>query len=177
MVPRHRPQKYGFPRMTASDNIAADAAGIRVAVLVSRYHVEITSALETGARRAFIEAGGDPEQLEIFDCPGAFELAGLASVALETGRFDAAVCLGCVIRGETSHDAWINSAVANELAALSSRHGRPAAFGVITCNDLDQARARSGGARGNKGVEAMQAAIAAVRVGFAIRHGQDGVVS
>ena len=163
--------------MTASDTMAADASGLRVAILVSRYHVEITSALETGARTAFAEAGGDPGHLEIFDCPGAFELAGLASVALETGRFHAVVCLGCVIRGETSHDAWINSAVANELAALSSRHGRPAAFGVITCNDVGQARARSGGVRGNKGIEAMQAAIGAVRVGAAIRQGQDGVVS
>ena len=163
--------------MTVSDTISADATGLRVAVLVSRYHVEITSALEIGARTAFIEAGGDPGHLEVFDCPGAFELAGLASVALETGRFDAVICLGCVIRGETSHDAWINSAVANQLATLSSRHGRPAAFGVITCQNLDQARARSGGARGHKGIEAMQAAIAAFRVGAAIRHGLDGAVS
>ena len=104
--------------MTASDTIAADASGLRIAVLVSRYHVAITEALEEGARNAFTSAGGAPGDLEIFDCPGAFELAGLASVAMETGRFDAVVCLGCVIRGETSHDEWINSAVANELAAM-----------------------------------------------------------
>ena len=157
--------------MTASDTIAADASGLRMAVLVSRYHVEITDALEQGARSAFAAAGGASGNLEVFDCPGAFELAGLASVAMATGRFDAVVCLGCVIRGETSHDEWINSAVANELAAISSRHGRPAAFGVITCNDLDQARSRSGGDRGNKGVESMNAAIVAAQVAVAIRDG------
>ena len=157
--------------MTRSDTIIADAADLRVAVLVSRYHTETTDALEKGARSAFEAAGGAPGMLEVFDSPGAFELAGLASVALETGRFDAVVCLGCVIRGETSHDAWINGAVAHELAALSSRHGRPAAFGVITCNDIDQARARSGGDRGDKGVESMTAAITAARIAGAIRAG------
>ena len=81
--------------------------------------------------------------------------------------------MGCVIRGETSHDAWINGAVAHELAAMSSRHGRPAAFGVITCNDIDQARARAGGDRGDKGIESMDAAIAAVRTAASIRAGAD----
>ena len=157
--------------MTRSDTISVDAAGLRIAVLVSRYHTEITDALEKGARAAFAAAGGDPAMLEVFDSPGAFELAGLASVAPETGRFDAVVCLGCVIRGETSHDAWINGAVAHELAASSARHGRPAAFGVITCNDLDQARARAGGDRGDKGTESMRAAIAAVRTAGSIRSG------
>lgn len=170
---RSRTVISGIDSMTRSDTITADAAGLRIAVLVSRYHTEITDALERGARSAFEAAGGDPGMLEVFDSPGAFELAGLASIALETGRFDAVVCLGCVIRGETSHDAWINGAVAHELAASSARHGRPAAFGVITCNDLEQARARSGGDRGDKGVESMAAAIAAVRTGATIRAGDD----
>ena len=81
------------------------------------------------------------------------------------------MCLGCVVRGETTHDAWINGAVAGELAAMSARQGVPVAFGLLTVNDLDQARARSGGARGNKGEESMQAAIAASRVADAIRGG------
>ncbi|MEC8321880.1 MAG: 6,7-dimethyl-8-ribityllumazine synthase, partial [Planctomycetota bacterium] len=105
--------------MKTSDTITADASNLRVAVLVSRYHVDVTSALEAGAREAFLECGGESSNLEIFDSPGAFELAGLAGVAVSTGRFDAIVCLGCVIKGETSHDAWINGAVANELAAMS----------------------------------------------------------
>ena len=156
--------------MTASDTIAAtppDSDRGSGEPVSRRDH---GSPGGRGAKRLHVGRGA-PGDLEIFDCPGAFELAGLASVAMETGRFDAVVCLGCVIRGETSHDEWINSAVANELAAISSRHGRPAAFGVITCNDMDQARSRSGGDRGNKGVESMNAAIVAVRVAVAIRDG------
>ena len=83
------------------------------------------------------------------------------------------MCLGCVVKGETSHDAWINGAVANELASLSVRHGIPVAFGLLTVNDLEQARARSGGARGNKGEESMNAAIAAAGVASRLRTGGD----
>ena len=128
--------------MSRADTIRDDASGLRIAMLVSRYHEEITTPLEAGAIRVFREAGGAESDLEIFDCPGAFELAGLAGVAVGTGRFDAVVCLGCVVRGETTHDAWINGAVAGELAAMSARQGTPVAFGLLTVNDLDQARAR-----------------------------------
>ena len=159
--------------MTVSSTISGDARDLSIAVLVSRYHDEITSALEQGAKDAFSAQGGDPAKLEIHDCPGAFELAGLAGVAVSTGRFDAVVCLGCVGKGETSHDAWINGAVANELAALSVREGIPVAFGLLTVNDLEQARARSGGARGNKGEECMNAALAAAAVAARLRAGGD----
>lgn len=161
------------PPMSRADTIRDDASGLRIAILVSRYHEEITSPLEAGAMKVFRDAGGDESHLEVFDCPGAFELAGLAGVAVGTGRFDAVVCLGCVVRGETTHDAWINGAVAGELAAMSAQQGVPVAFGLLTVNDIDQARARSGGAKGNKGEESMQAAIAAARVAAAIRKGAD----
>jgi 6,7-dimethyl-8-ribityllumazine synthase len=95
----------------------------------------------------------------------------LAGVAVSTGRFDAVVCLGCVVKGETSHDTWINGAVANELAALATREGVPVAFGLLTVDDPDQARARSGGPRGNKGEESMNAAISAATVAARIRMG------
>ena len=173
-APRHPPGRRPagtLPRMSRADTIRDDASGLRIALLVSRYHDEITTPLDEGARAAFRAAGGDESMLEIFDCPGAFELAGLAGVAVATGRFDAVVCLGCVVRGETTHDAWINGAVAGELAALSARQGVPVAFGLLTVNDLDQARARAGGAKGNKGEESMQAAIAAARVAARIREG------
>jgi 6,7-dimethyl-8-ribityllumazine synthase len=157
--------------MSRADTIREDASGLRIALLVSRYHEEITTPLDQGARDAFRAAGGDESLLEVFDCPGAFELAGLAGVAVATGRFHAVVCLGCVVRGETTHDAWINGAVAGELAAISARQGVPVAFGLLTVNDLDQARARSGGAKGNKGEESMLAAIAAARLAARIREG------
>lgn len=155
--------------MSRSETIKEDAAGLRIAILVSRYHEPITDALEAGARENFLEAGGRLDLLEVHECPGAFELAGLASVAITTGRFDAVVCLGCVVKGETSHDAWLNGAVANELAALSARHGVAVSFGLLTVNDLAQARERAGGSKGNKGAESMQAAIAFVRVAERIR--------
>ena len=167
------PSRLGVPRMTVSSTISGSARDLTIAVLVSRYHEEITSALEQGAKDAHAAGGGDPEKLEIHDCPGAFELAGLAGVAVATGRFDAVVCLGCVVKGETSHDAWINGAVANELAAMSARQGVPVAFGLLTVDDLDQARARSGGARGNKGEESMNAAMAAAGVAARLRSGGD----
>lgn len=157
--------------MSLSDTTQRDATDLRIAVLVSRYHEEITSALESAARDSFLEAGGDPGNLEIFDSPGAFELAGLAGIAVSSGRFDGVVCLGCVIRGETTHDAWINGAVANELARLSVRSGVPVSFGVLTVQDLDQAKARAGGARGNKGAESMNAAVAAACIGREIKRG------
>ena len=159
--------------MTVSSTISGDARDLSIAILVSRYHDEITSILERGARDAFAVRGGDPANLEIHECPGAFELAGLAGVAVSTGRFDAVVCLGCVVKGETSHDAWINGSVANELAALSARKGVPVAFGLLTVDHLDQARARSGGPRGNKGEECMNAAIAAAGVAARLRAGGD----
>jgi len=157
--------------MSRSDTIKRDAAGLRIAVLVSRYHEEVTSSLESAARATFAAAGGESDRLEVFDSPGTFELAGLAGLAVSSGRFDGVVCLGCVIRGETTHDAWINGAVANELAAVSARSGIPVSFGVLTVQDADQAKARAGGERGNKGEEAMQAAIAAACIGREIRRG------
>lgn len=157
--------------MSSSETIQRSAEGLRIVILVSRYHEEVTTALEEGARKAFLEAGGRPDRLEVYDCPGAFELAGLAGVAIATGRFDAVVCLGCVIRGETSHDAWINGAVANQLASLSARHGVPAAFGVLTVNDLQQALDRAGGAKGNKGEEAMKAAVGSAKIAESLRRG------
>ena len=157
--------------MSRSETIDRSADGLRIVILVSRYHEEVTSALEEGARRAFLDAGGRPEDLEVHDCPGAFELAGLAGVAIGTGRFHAVVCLGCVVRGETTHDAWINGAVANELASLSARHGVPAAFGLLTVNDPEQARERAGGRKGDKGEEAMKAAVGSARIAEALRRG------
>lgn len=157
--------------MSRSDTTRHDATGLRIAILVSRYHEDITSALEAGARRIFDAAGGASDRLEVFDVPGAFELAGLTGIAISSGRFDGVVCLGCVIRGETTHDAWINGAVANELAAMSARSGIPISFGVLTVQNVDQARARAGGDRGNKGEEAMNAAISAACIGREIRRG------
>ena len=130
-----------------------------VAIIVSRYNDSITSVLREGAREAYQERYGAPDALAIIEAPGAFELPAIASAALQSGLYAGVVCLGCVIKGETTHDAHINSAVAEALASLSVATGLPVGFGLLTCLNADQARARAGGDKGNKGREAMDAVL------------------
>lgn len=141
--------------------VCLDARGLRVALIVSRYNPAVTGAMREGAARAFVDAGGSADGLVVVTAPGAFELAAIAGAALRSGGYDAAVCLGCIIKGETRHDEVIGDAVAVALAGLSSETGKPAAFGVLTVDDQSQALARAAGERGNKGAEAMNAAIEA----------------
>lgn len=148
-----------------------DASGLRVAVVISRYHQEITRALAAGARRAFLAAGGSEDDLVELSAPGAFELPSICSALANDGRLDAVVALGCVVTGETRHDHYIASAVAHGLVQIGVDTGVPVAFGVLTVANIEQAQARAGGAKGNKGEEAMIAAIDAV---LAIHAAADG---
>jgi len=145
---------------TPPEPVALDASGLRVALIVSRYNPEATGAMRAGAERAFREAGGS-DLIEV-SAPGTFELAAIAGAALRAGKFDAAVCVGCVLKGETRHDEVIADALAVALATLSAETCKPATFGVLTVDTQEQAMARADGARGNKGAEAMNAAIEAI---------------
>lgn len=131
------------------------------AIVVSRYNDSITSVMLDGAISSYLAAGGSEETLAILEAPGAFELISIASVAADSRKYDSVVCLGCVIKGETDHDVHISTAVANGLANISIKTGVPVAFGVLTTNTIDQARARAGGIVGNKGSEAMDAVLGA----------------
>lgn len=144
-----------------------------VAIIVSRYNDSITSVLREGAHEAYLERFDAPESLAIIEAPGAFELPAIASAALQSGLYAGVVCLGCVIRGETTHDAHINTAVAEALASLSVATGLPVGFGVLTCLNVDQARARAGGDKGNKGREAMSAVLQALDAIRAIEDAAD----
>ncbi len=138
------------------------AEQLRIGIVVSRYHDAITSALLAGATDAFARAGGDAsEDLVVLGAPGTFELPVIAARLAHGGSVDAVVVLGCVVTGETRHDEYLASAVANACAAVAIETGVPVAFGVLTVANLDQARERSGGSKGNKGAEAMVAAIEA----------------
>jgi len=139
------------------------------AIVVSRYNDSITSVMLQGAFDAYQAAGGRGESLAILEAPGAYELVSIAGVAAESGMYDSVVCLGCVIKGETDHDVHISNAVANGLAEISIRTGVPVAFGVLTTNTIEQARARAGGIVGNKGAEAMDAVLGAAGAIQAIR--------
>jgi 6,7-dimethyl-8-ribityllumazine synthase len=134
-------------------------AGRRFAVIVSRFNEPVTGRLRDGAVAALSEAGVAAADVEEFWVPGAFELPQAARAVGDTGRFDALVCLGCVIRGETPHFEYISAAVAHGLMQASGDTGIPMAFGVLTTDTLDQAQARSGAGRSNKGFEAAAAAL------------------
>jgi len=135
------------------------AGGARFAVIVSRFNEAITGRLAAGARAALLEAGAAEDDITMFTVPGAFELPQAARGAGETGRFDAVVCLGCVIRGETPHFEYISAAVAHGLMEASGETGVPMAFGVLTTDTWEQAEARAGDGRHNKGFEAAAAAL------------------
>ena len=135
------------------------ARGLRVALVVSRYHALVTDRLRDAAVAALREAGAAEDAVTVVAVPGTFELPLAARHAAETGRFDAVVCLGCVIRGATPHFEFIASAVAHGITAASAETGIPVAFGVLTTNTLDEAVARAGDGPANKGWEAALAAV------------------
>ena len=137
----------------------ADASPFRFAVVVSRFNEDVTGSLRDAALAALKEAGATENHVQLFAVPGAFEIPQAARAAAETGRFDAIVCLGCIIRGETPHFDYIASAVAHGITDAAGETGVPMAFGVLTTDSLEQATARSGPAPDNKGREAAAAAI------------------
>ena len=135
------------------------AAGFRFAVIVSRFNESVTEALRTGAQAALAEAGVAGSDVEELRVPGAFELPLAARRAAETGRFDAVVCVGCVIRGETPHFEYISAAVAQGIMDAAGETGVPIAFGVLTTDTQAQAEERAQPGPGNKGWEAAAAAV------------------
>jgi 6,7-dimethyl-8-ribityllumazine synthase len=134
-------------------------AGFRFALVVSKYNDFVTDRLQAGALAALAAAGVTPADVTVLRVPGAFEIPLTAQHAAESGRFDAVVCLGCLIRGETSHFEFIASAVAHGLTTAAAATGIPMAFGVLTTNSVEEALARAGDGPGNKGHEAAVAAI------------------
>jgi 6,7-dimethyl-8-ribityllumazine synthase len=135
------------------------AAGFRFAVVVSKYNDFVTDRLQTGALEALATAGVDRDEVTVVRVPGAYELPLAAQHAAESGRFDAVVCLGCLIRGETPHFEYISSAVSQGLTTAAAATGIPITFGVLTTNSVEEALARAGDGPTNKGHEAARAAI------------------
>ena len=136
----------------------------RFAVVVSAYHRQITGPLLDGALETFAAAGVADENVTVAWVPGAWELSLAAKRLLDTNKFDGLICLGCVIKGETTHDHHINTMVSSTLGQMSVDSGIPVSFGLLTCNSFQQAIERSGGEVGNKGVETAEAAIQMVRL-------------
>jgi 6,7-dimethyl-8-ribityllumazine synthase len=135
------------------------AAGFRFALVVSKYNDFVTDRLQAGAMATLADAGAASSDITVVRVPGAFEIPLAAQHAAETGRFDAIVCLGCLIRGETPHFEYIASAVSHGLTTAAAATGVPMTFGVLTTNSVEEALARAGEGAGNKGHEAAMAAI------------------
>jgi len=135
------------------------AAGFRFAVVVSRYNDFVTERLQAGALAALTAAGAKADAVTVVLVPGAFEIPVAAQRAAQSGRYDAVVCLGCIIRGETPHFEFIASAVASGLTAAASATGVQITFGVLTTNSVEEAIERAGEGPSNKGYEAAAAAV------------------
>ena len=138
---------------------AQAAAGGRFAIVVSRYNESITGKLLSGAVETLLSQGVADDAIDVAWVPGAWEIPLLAQRFAESRKYAAVLCLGAVIRGETTHDVHINRQVSLSLGRISLETGIPVLFGVLTCNNLEQAIHRSGGNVGNKGVECAEAAL------------------
>jgi 6,7-dimethyl-8-ribityllumazine synthase len=138
---------------------ALKADGLRFVIVASRWNDLIVSRLISGARDALLRLGAQRDNLTLVRVPGSFEIPLAARRLAESGRYDAIICLGAVIRGETPHFDYLAGEVTSGMAAVSWETGVPVAYGIITAETVEQAINRAGVKSGNKGFEAALAAI------------------
>jgi 6,7-dimethyl-8-ribityllumazine synthase len=131
------------------------AQGLKIGIVVSRYNHFITEKLLEGALDGFQSHGGEDENLTIVRVPGAFEIPLIAETMAASRRYDALVCLGAVIRGDTSHFDYVCDAVTRGIGDAIRTYKIPIGFGVLTTNDVQQAMERAGAKDANKGYEAL----------------------
>ena len=141
-----------------------DGAGLRVCVVVSRWNEFVTRKLHEGAISGLKEHGLLTNDITTAWVPGAFEVPTAAKWAATSGKFDAVICLGAVIRGETAHFEYVAGGAAEGISAVSLDTGVPVIFGVLTVDSVEQAMSRAGGKDGHKGTEAAAAAIEMARL-------------
>jgi 6,7-dimethyl-8-ribityllumazine synthase len=141
-----------------------DARGKKFAIVASRYNEIIASKLISGALDCLLRHGCERENLEIFKVPGAFEIPLTARKVAATGKFDAVICLGAVIRGETPHFDFVASEAARGIGQASTDSGIPVIFGIVTTDTVEQAVDRAGGRTGNRGAEAALSAVEMVNL-------------
>jgi 6,7-dimethyl-8-ribityllumazine synthase len=135
------------------------AAGLRFAIVVSRFNSFISERLLAGAQDALARTGGDPEMVDVIKVPGSWEVPMIAAELARQHGYDAIVCLSAVIRGETPHFDYVSAEAAKGIAHVAMETGVPVAFGVLTTNTLEQAIDRAGAKGGNKGFDAAMSAI------------------
>lgn len=147
------------PRPLRRDRLEPRRPDARFAVVAARFNERISKRLLSGALRALSSAGLPDEAVEVHWVPGSFELPQAAACLARTGRFEAIVCVGCVIKGETPHFDFVAGQAAAGIQRVALDTGLPVTFGVITALTEEQAWARAGGAVGNRGQEAAEAAV------------------
>ena len=141
-----------------------DGSGLRIGVVVSRFNSVVTERLLEGALDGLRRHGVAEDRIRVASVPGAFELPLCAQRLAMTGRYDAIVCLGAVVRGETPHFEFVAGEAAAGISAVARRYDLPVAFGVLTADTMAQALARAGGDVGNKGYEAAVTALEMAQV-------------
>ncbi|MEA2343371.1 MAG: 6,7-dimethyl-8-ribityllumazine synthase [Thermoanaerobaculia bacterium] len=155
-----------MPRSFEGDH---NAEGLRFAVIASRFNDEIVDGLLRGALDCLSRHGAADDAVSLYRVPGAFEIPTLAAKLIDLGGIDAIITLGCLLRGDTPHFDFISAQVTNDLSRVATVAKFPVAFGVITCNTLEQAVERSSTGSGNKGWEAALAAIEMANLWRALR--------
>ena len=135
------------------------ARGLRFAIIAGRFNSFITERLLGGAVDALLRNGAAADAIEVAKVPGSLEIAIVAREMAASGRYDAVICLGAVIRGETPHFDYVASESAKGVAAVGRETGVPTIYGILTCNTLEQAINRAGAKSGNKGFDAAMGAI------------------
>lgn len=135
------------------------AVNLKIVLVVSRFNEVVSSRLLSGAVDCFARHGGEEKNIDLAWVPGSFEISLAAQEFVKTKKYDAVICLGALIRGETPHFDYLASQVSRALSVLSQESAIPVAFGVLTCETMEQAMDRAGGKMGNKGFEAAMTAI------------------
>jgi 6,7-dimethyl-8-ribityllumazine synthase len=167
LTPRHRdtkkkiklnPESVPEPAVSALEG-NLDASGKRFAIAVSRFNAFITERLLTSACDGLLKAGADKKDIDVVRVPGSFEIPSAARTLALTKKYDAIICLGCLLRGDTAHYDVIVNEVTRGIGQSAQETGVPHAFGVLTCDTLEQAIDRAGLKMGNKGFEAAMAAV------------------
>ncbi len=143
-------------------NLKAD--GQKIAIVAARFNEFITGKLLTGALDAFVRHGGDEENLYVAWVPGAFEIPYMAKKMAESGKYDAVICLGAVIRGATPHFDMVANESSKGVAQVALKCGVPVIYGILTTDSIEQAVERAGTKSGNKGFDAMTTAIEMVNL-------------
>ncbi len=147
-----------LPKITAIEG-SLNADGKRFAIVVSRFNSFITERLFLSANDGLLRSGAKQKDIKLVRVPGAFEIPSASRTLAETGKYDAIICIGCLLRGDTAHYDVIVNEVTRGIGQSAQETGVPHAFGVLTCDTLEQAIDRAGLKMGNKGFEAALAAV------------------